>query len=73
VRVAFGEPGELGRIKPRIHASENGKMSRWRHGELRFVAKIGGVLLVGRKYFLKNVAHNGSLVDRVMNRSRNRR
>jgi hypothetical protein len=61
MRVAFGQPRELGRIKPRIHASENGKASRRRYGESRLIAKIGGVFLVGCKYFLKNVAHDGSL------------
>jgi hypothetical protein len=42
-------------------------VSRWRHRELCFIAKIGGVSLVGCKYFLKNVAHNGSLVKELMN------
>jgi hypothetical protein len=42
------------------------------HGELRFVAKIGGVSLVGYKYFLKNIAHDGSLVEELVNRSRYR-
>jgi len=44
-----------------------------RHGELRLVAKIGSVSLVGCKYFLKNVAHNGSLVEELVNCSRYRR
>jgi hypothetical protein len=67
VRVAFGESGELGGIKPRVHASEDGKVSRRRHSELAFIAKVGAVFLVGCKYFLKNFAHNGSLVEELRN------
>src|ERR1022692_3184379 len=67
VRVAFGQSGELGRIKPRIHAGENGKVSRRRHREPCFIAKIGGVSLVRCKYFWKNVAHNCSLFGELIN------
>jgi hypothetical protein len=45
--VAFREPGIFGGIEPRIHASQNGEMSRGRHGELAFFAEIPGVLVVG--------------------------
>jgi len=37
-------------------------MSRRWHGQSCFVAKIGGVFLIGGKDFSKNVAHNGSLL-----------
>jgi hypothetical protein len=42
-------------------------VSRRRHRELFFIAKIGGVSLVGCQYFLKNAAHNGSPVEELMN------
>ena len=43
VSVAFGQPSELGGIEPRIGPREDGKVSRRRHGELRFVAELSGV------------------------------
>jgi hypothetical protein len=61
VRIALGQPSKLGRIKPRIHASQNGKASRRRHGQLRFVAKVGNISLIRCNHFLKNFAHIGSL------------
>jgi hypothetical protein len=37
------------------------------------IIKIGGVSLVGRKYFLSHVAHNGSVVEELMRLSCYRR
>jgi hypothetical protein len=67
VRVAFEESGELGGTEPRVHASEDRKVSRRRHGGFGFITKVGGVFLVGCKYFLKNFARNSSSVEEWRN------
>jgi hypothetical protein len=56
--VAFGQTGKLRGIEAGIHAGENGEMPRGWHGELLLIAEIRGVLMIGGKHFLKNVAHN---------------
>jgi hypothetical protein len=37
---AFAEACELGRVKPRVHAGENGEAARVRHWELRLIAEV---------------------------------
>ena len=61
VSVAFREPGIFGRIEPCIHASQNGEMSRRRHGELAFFAEIPGVLGVGFEDGVKRFRGHGLL------------
>jgi hypothetical protein len=60
VRVALGQPGELRRIDPRVHAREDREATRGRHCELALVAEAGGVLLVGTKHLVADLAHDSS-------------
>jgi len=45
-------------------------MPRWLHGELRFVAKVSGVSLVGCEDFLNKRVINGSCYSRCADRQR---
>jgi len=58
MRVAFGEADELCRIEARIHASQNRKAPRGRHGELTFSAEPFAVGAIGSQHLIKNSAHS---------------
>jgi hypothetical protein len=59
VGVAFGEAGELGRVKSGVHAGEDGEVPRRRHGEIALFAETGCVLLVSGEDFLEDFAAQG--------------
>jgi hypothetical protein len=58
MRVALGKPCVFGRIKPCVHAGEDGELPRWRHGELALLAKVAGVSLIGGDHLGDDFRHN---------------
>ena len=57
VRVALGEAGVLGGIKPGVHAGKNRKATGRREGQLAFFSEVGGILAIGLEHFRQNLAH----------------
>src|SRR3954462_15960174 len=47
VRVALGEPRELGRVQPGVHAGQDREPARWRQRQPALVAERGRVARVG--------------------------
>src|SRR5262249_17305877 len=62
--VAFGKACVLGGVEPGVHAGEDGKSPRGRHGELALVAETGRIGFVSGEHFLQDWSHDESLLEK---------
>jgi hypothetical protein len=60
VRVALTEACELGGVKPRVHAGEDGEAARGGHREPRLGAEVLRVNLVRREHLVAYLGHHAS-------------
>src|SRR5262249_30275485 len=61
---AFGKACVLGGVEPGVHAGEDGKSPRGRHGELALVAETGRIGFVSGEHFLQDRSHDESLLEK---------
>ena len=58
--VALAETCELGGVKPRVHAGQDGEAARGRHRELRLGAEVLRVSLVCTENLVAYLGHRAS-------------
>ena len=57
MRIALGEPGELGRIDAGVHTGQHGEAARRRNLQICFVAKVPGIGGIGRQHLIEDSTH----------------